>query len=132
MLHSAAHKEHWWHVFWRGRHGAGHGGAGIATWQSLYHWIRLSQASNTHETLESTCRSSNIPLHVRKALDVKFTCWITLRNQCKSNYLTSDSSRKSRLKETFIYRAVQGVLARMDFLGRNHECLVRTDIWHPP
>ena len=28
--------------------------------------------------------------------------------------------------ETSIYRAVQGVLARIDFLGRNRECLVRT------
>ena len=30
------------------------------------------------------------------------------------------------LKETFIYRAVQEVLARIDFLGRNRECFVRT------
>ena len=32
----------------------------------------------------------------------------------------------TRLKETFIYRTVQGVSARIDFLGRNRECLVRT------
>ena len=30
------------------------------------------------------------------------------------------------LKETFIYPAVQEVLARIDFLGRNFECFVRT------
>ena len=28
--------------------------------------------------------------------------------------------------ETFVYRAVQGVLVRTDFLGRNRERLVRT------
>ena len=28
--------------------------------------------------------------------------------------------------ETFVNRAVQGVLARIDFLGRNRECFVRT------
>ena len=32
------------------------------------------------------------------------------------------------LKKTFVYRAVQDVLARVAFLGRNHECFVRTDI----
>ena len=30
------------------------------------------------------------------------------------------------LKETFIYCAVQEVLAHVDFLGRNRECFVRT------
>ena len=32
------------------------------------------------------------------------------------------------LKKAFIYRAVQDVLARVAFLGRNRECFVRTDI----
>ena len=36
------------------------------------------------------------------------------------------------LKETFVYRAVKDVLAFEFFLGRNRECFVRTDIWHPP
>ena len=30
------------------------------------------------------------------------------------------------MKEIFVYRAVQGVLALIDFLGRNHECFART------
>ena len=36
------------------------------------------------------------------------------------------------LKETFVYRAVKDVLAFEFFLGRNRECFMRTDIWHPP
>ena len=36
------------------------------------------------------------------------------------------------LKETFVYRAMKDVLAFEFFLGRNRECFVRTDIWHPP
>ena len=36
------------------------------------------------------------------------------------------------LKETFVYRAVKDVLAFEFVLGRNRECFVRTDIWHPP
>ena len=36
------------------------------------------------------------------------------------------------LKETFVYRAVKDVLAFEFLLGRNRECFVRTDIWHPP
>ena len=34
------------------------------------------------------------------------------------------------LKETFVYRAMQEVLARVAFLGGNRECFVRTGIWH--
>ena len=69
------------------------------------------------------CRPSLFPIKTR----VFSSLWSCVRfSVCLGMILAT------WLKETFVYRAMKDVLAFEFFLGRNRECFVRTDIWHPP